>query len=135
MRDRDAHWEAGDVLRRCLIVDDNERFLAVAHSSLEREGMEVVGTATTIAEALRKTELLGPEIVLVDIALGPESGFELARRLVDGFPELRARIVLISTRDEDDLADLIAASPAAGFLSKIRLSAAAVRELVDGNSP
>jgi Response regulator containing a CheY-like receiver domain and an HTH DNA-binding domain len=122
--------DAEQVLRRCLIVDDNERFLAVAQSSLEREGMEVVGTATTIAEALQKTELLRPDVVLVDIALGGESGFELARQLVDGFPDLRARVVLISTRGEDDFADLIEASPAAGFLPKICLSARAVRELL-----
>ena len=122
------------MLRRCLIVDDNEGFLAAAHSSLEREGMLVVGTATTIAEALQKTELLRPEIVLVDIALGGESGFELARQLVGGFPDLRARVVLISTRGEDDFADLIAASSAAGFLSKNRLSAKAVRELLS-NAP
>lgn len=118
------------MLRRCLIVDDNEGFLAVAHSSLEREGMEIVGTATTSADALEKTRQLSPEIVLVDIALGRESGFELVRRLVDSFPDLRARVVLISTRDEEDFADLIADSPAAGFLPKIRLSARAVRELL-----
>ena len=68
--------------------------------------------------------------MLVDIALGRESGFELVRRLVDSFPDLRARVVLISTRDEEDFADLIADSPAAGFLPKIRLSARAVRELL-----
>jgi len=118
------------VLRRCLIVDDNEGFLAVANSSLEREGMEIVGTATNIAEALEKAKQLSPEIVLVDIALGRESGFELVRQLVESFPDLRARVVLISTRGEEDFADLIADSPAAGFLPKIRLSAKAVRELL-----
>jgi DNA-binding NarL/FixJ family response regulator len=127
---RGACCDPAGVLRRCLIVDDNEGFLAAAESSLEREGMLIVGTATTIAEALQKTELLRPEIVLVDIALGGESGFKLVRQLVDGFPDLRARVVLISTRGEDDFADLIAASPAAGFLSKNRLSAKAVRELL-----
>jgi hypothetical protein len=43
-----------------------------------------------------------------------------------------ARIVLISTRREEDFADLITASPAVGFLSKLHLSARAVRELVAG---
>ncbi|MDQ2790531.1 MAG: hypothetical protein DLM60_13950 [Pseudonocardiales bacterium] len=114
---------------RCLIVDDSERFLAVAHASLEREGLDVVGTATTIAEALTQVDVLRPD-VLVDIALGKESGFELIRQIVDGNPDLRARVVLISTRREEDFADLITANPAAGFLSKIQLSATAVRELV-----
>jgi CheY-like chemotaxis protein len=128
----DVRCDADQMVRSCLIVDDNERFLAVAHASLEREGLEVVGTANTIAEALAKVDVLRPDVVLVDIALGKESGFELTRQIVASHPALRARIVLISTRREEDFADLITASPAAGFLSKIQLSARAVRELVAG---
>jgi DNA-binding NarL/FixJ family response regulator len=120
------------VVRRCLIVDDNERFLDVARSSLEREGMEVVATATTIAAALREAAEHRPDVVLVDIALGAESGFELTRQLVSEFPDLRDRVVLISTRGEEDYVDLIAASPAAGFLAKSLLSAAGIRDLVTG---
>ena len=123
-------WHAHGVVQRCLIVDDNQRFLAVARSSLERDGLEVVGTATTIADALEKVETLHPDVVLVDIALGAESGFDLTRQLVERHPNLRAHIVLISTRREEDFADLIATSPAAGFVWKARLSANAVRDLV-----
>jgi DNA-binding NarL/FixJ family response regulator len=47
------------------------------------------------------------------------SGFELTRQIVERHPDLRARIVLISTRREEDFADLITASPAVGFLSKL----------------
>jgi DNA-binding NarL/FixJ family response regulator len=113
-----------------MIVDDNERFLAVARDRLARDGMDVVGTATTQKEALRLAEELHPDVVLVDISLGAESGFEVTRRLVEDFPDLEARVVLISTRDQDDFADLIAASPAAGFLPKNLLSARAVCDLV-----
>lgn len=113
---------------RCLIVDDNERFLEVARSSLARDSIDVVATATTSAEAIRQVAELHPNVVLVDIGLGEESGFDLARRLADGFPDLG--IVLISTRSEEDYMDLIASSPAVGFLSKSRLSATAVRALV-----
>lgn len=126
---------AGDddqVLQRCLIVDDNERFLAVAQASLERQGLAVVGTAKTITEALAQVEVLRPDVILVDIALGQESGFEVTLRIVERHPDLQARIVLISTGREDDFTDLITASAAVGFLSKTRLSARAVRELVSG---
>jgi DNA-binding NarL/FixJ family response regulator len=132
MREGRFGCDAAPVALRCLIVDDNTRFLEVASTSLARDGLEVVGTATTTEDALRQTERLRPDVVLVDISLGLESGFELARRLVDGFPELQGRVVLISTRSEQDYADLIAASPAAGFLPKARLSADAVRELISG---
>jgi DNA-binding NarL/FixJ family response regulator len=115
-------------------VDDNEQFLAVAQDRLTSEGMDVVGTATNQAEALRQAEALHPDIVLVDISLGSESGFELTRRLVESFPQLHGRVVLISTRDEEDFVDLIAASPAVGFIPKNLLSARTIYNLlrVDG---
>ena len=115
---------------RVLIVDDNEQFLAIARSSLDGE-FEVVGTASSTAAALRRTAELRPEVVLVDIALGDESGFELVTRLADEFPELGLRIVMISTRIEEDYIDLIESSAAVGFLSKSKLSGPAVRALVD----
>lgn len=117
---------------RCLIVDDNTDYLVAARSALESQGIEVVGIAATSAEALRRAEALRPDVALVDIGLGDESGFELARRLVDGFAQLITRVVLISTRAEDDYADMIATSPAVGFLSKSDISARALHELLDG---
>jgi DNA-binding NarL/FixJ family response regulator len=134
MRSRAVCLHPQHVVRRCLIVDDNERFLEVAHSSLECEGLEVVGTATTAAEALRKVGELRPDVVLVDIGLGSESGFEVTRQLVADFPDLRARVVLISTRAEEDLEDMIAASPAIGFIRKDRLSVTAVLALLGASS-
>jgi CheY-like chemotaxis protein len=118
---------------RCLIVDDNLGFLEIARTVLERDGLTVVDVATTSAEALRATATLRPDVVLVDVSLGEESGFELARRLVSGHGEDVA-VILISTRAQDDLADLIAASPAAGFLPKAELSADAIRALIGGAS-
>ena len=109
---------------RCLIVDDNQRFLDVARLLLEREGVTVVGVATTSAEALRLDTELRPDVVLVDIRLGDESGFELARRL-------SATVILISTHTQSEYAEQIAASPAAGFIPKARLSASAVLRLAD----
>jgi DNA-binding NarL/FixJ family response regulator len=64
-----------------LIVDDNGLFLEAARDRLEHGGLRVVGVAANSAEALRRTEELRPEVVLVDVMLGSENGFELARRL------------------------------------------------------
>jgi CheY-like chemotaxis protein len=66
---------------RCLIVDDNGAFLDAARLLLEREGVTVVGVASSIAEALRQARALLPDVSLVDIGLGEESGFDLARLL------------------------------------------------------
>jgi CheY-like chemotaxis protein len=115
---------------RCLIVDDNPTFLEAARTLLEREGLTIAGVASTTADALREVEALWPDVVLVDVSLGEESGFELARRLAaDG--ARGAAVILVSTRSEAELADLVALSPAAGFLSKAELSADAIRGFLD----
>jgi DNA-binding NarL/FixJ family response regulator len=114
---------------RCLIVDDNSRFLRAASTLLEREGVTIAGVARTAAEAMRQVEALRPDVVLVDLSLGDESGFELARRLVAA--DAHGAVILISTRSEDELADAIGLSPAAGFLAKSDLSAEAIRDLID----
>jgi len=117
---------------RCLIVDDSAAFLKAARSLLEREGVAVVGVASTGTEALREAEQLRPDVTLLDIDLGGESGFDLARRLTeDG--QAPSALILISTHAEADFADLIAESPVAGFLSKSDLSAEAIRHLLTNN--
>jgi DNA-binding NarL/FixJ family response regulator len=118
---------------RVLIVDDNHSFLDAARVLLEREGLTVAGVASTSAEALAQVEVLRPEIVLVDISLGAESGFDLAQRLAEDDHGEEAAVVLISTNSEDDFAELIAASPAVGFLPKQELSASAIHRIVGGN--
>jgi two-component system nitrate/nitrite response regulator NarL len=114
------------VALRCLIVDDNSAFLDAARVLLEREGVEVVGVATTSADALGRVNEVAPDVVLVDIVLGNESGFDLARRLDSAGP----KVVLISTHSEADMQDLIAESTAIGFLPKSELSARAIRRIV-----
>ena len=113
-----------------LIVDDNAQFLRAARELLEQEGMTVVGVASTSAEALEHFDALRPDVTLVDVDLGPESGFDLARRLATESAGEPPSVVLISTYAEQDLRELIDASPTVGFLSKSQLSAAAIHELL-----
>jgi CheY-like chemotaxis protein len=118
---------------RCVIVDDSPDFLRTARALLEQEGLQVVGVASTGADALVRVAELRPDVTLVDVDLGGTSGFELARRLAAD-PQLEAgRLILISVHAEDDLADLIEASPAIGFVWKPTLCAAAIEALVRDN--
>ncbi|MCW2672629.1 MAG: putative transcriptional regulator [Frankiales bacterium] len=117
---------------RCLIVDDSPRFLDAARNLLELEGIAVVGVASSGAEAIDRMKELRPDVTLLDIDLGGESGFELARR-IDRQASLGAcAVILLSTHAEADYVDLIEASPALGFLSKSALSGRAIRELLRG---
>lgn len=114
---------------RCLIVDDSANFRAAASNMLERAGISVVGVACTGDEALTRCRELEPDVTLVDVDLGAESGFDLAVRLHEAVSPAPS-VILISTHSELDFADLIAASPALGFLPKFALSPTAIRELV-----
>jgi len=116
---------------RCLIVDDNSQFLAAARRWLEPQGITVVGVASTAAEAVLHAAELHPDVVLVDIDLGGESGFEVARQLQDIAGAGSFQVILISAYTEEDYAELIAASSAVGFLPKTSLSGQRIRELVD----
>ena len=113
---------------RCLIVDDSAAFLASAVRLLESEGFDVVGTAASSREAVQLATKLKPDVALVDVEIGPESGFDLARELAGCNSPVAS--ILISMYPEDDLVEAIAASPALGFLPKSKLSAGAIRELL-----
>ena len=115
---------------RCLIVDDNSLFLEGAADLLRREGLEVVGVASDSAEAIRLVTELRPDVTLVDIDLGDEDGFELTQRLND-ISASSSKVILVSTHAEEDVAHLIAASPAVGFVSKTRLSAQAILDTLE----
>ena len=116
---------------RLLLVDDNPPFLEAARRVLEGDGLRVVGVASTTAEAVLRHRQLRPDVTLVDVNLGEEDGVELARLLSHTDRDRPHRVILISTYPEEDLMDVIDAPAGVGFLSKSRLSGAAVRELVE----
>jgi two-component system nitrate/nitrite response regulator NarL len=115
---------------RLLIVDDNERFLAASRAILQRQGLEVIAVARSTAEGLLRAQLLRPDLVLVDIGLGEDSGFELVRQLASDDDTADLNVILISTQSEDDFAELIRESPAVGFVSKWELSRSAIEEVL-----
>ena len=131
MRRMPYPWQPDHMPLQCLLVDDNGTFLEAARRLLEQEGVTVVGVASSIAEALREARALLPDVILVDIGLGEESGFDLARLLTQDGRGGGAEVILISTGAEADYRELIDESPAAGFLAKSELSARAIRRILD----
>ena len=114
---------------RCLLVDDNKAFVETARRVLDSAEVKVTGTASTIAEALLRASELRPDVVLVDIMLGDENGFDLAHNLAESVARGLA-VIMISSDTEDDYADLVAESPALGFLPKAELSVDGIRRLL-----
>jgi DNA-binding NarL/FixJ family response regulator len=109
---------------RCVIVDDSEPFLVSARRLLTGQGIAVVATAADSRQAIQAIQEQEPDVVLVDVGLGAESGFDLASRLAG-----RA-VILVSSVAAEDLAELLEASPAIGYLPKAQLSGCAINALL-----
>jgi two-component system nitrate/nitrite response regulator NarL len=114
------------VALRCLIVDDSLEYANAASRRLESEGVSIVGRATSTSEAIAVAEAAHPDVALVDVQLGEESGVDVARLFADRVP--KTRVILISTHSRDDLAELLAEVPSVCFLAKAAVSAAAIAE-------
>jgi DNA-binding NarL/FixJ family response regulator len=112
-----------------LIVDDSLEFFEAARQLLAEDGVTVVGFAATSDEAVEEALALRPDVALVDIDLGAESGFDVARRLA-GLPGGGPPVVLISAESASELAELVDASGARGFVSKTDLTGDAIRILL-----
>jgi CheY-like chemotaxis protein len=119
------------VALRCLLVDDSAVFLNAASKVLESQGIDIVATAFTSAEALERVRDLEPDVALLDVDLDGESGFDLAWELAAASNGSPTRTILTSTRSEPDLAELVAVTPVLGFISKTELSAAAISDFLD----
>jgi len=113
----------------CLIVDDSPEFLEAAKQLLTDDGVTVLGFAATADQAAGETLALRPDVVLVDVDLGTESGFDVAKRLA-GLASGGPPVVLISAESISELAELVNASGALGFVSKTDLSGSAIRTLL-----
>jgi CheY-like chemotaxis protein len=97
----------------------------------------VAGVASNSAEALRQVRALRPDVILVDVGLGEESGFDLARQLAQdgqGGQDGKAAMIMISARAGGDYTELIAESPAVGFLAKSKLSSREIDRIL-GRTP
>ena len=118
---------------RVLIVDDNAAFLAASRAVLYGPELSVVGEAATAADAVQRARELQPDVVLLDIDLGEESGFDVARQLAGSPGSAAPQMIFISMHPPDDFADIVAESPALGLIPKARLSPAAITDVLRGH--
>jgi two-component system response regulator DevR len=102
---------------RILLVDDHEVVRLGVRGLIERQaGMEVVGEAGTVREAVGQVEQLAPDVVVLDIRLPGGGGLEACRQIKALRPETRI-IVLTSYPDDEKLFDAIACG-AEGYVLK-----------------
>ena len=86
---------------RLVLIEDHQALREGLELLLGREGCEVVGTAGTAAEGRELIERLDPDVALVDIRLGDDSGIELTRAVLDADPD--RRVVLYTGSSDVEL--------------------------------
>ena len=89
------------VALRLVLVEDHEALREGLELLLGREGCDVVGTAGSFAEGAELIARTEPDVAVVDIRLGEESGIELTRRLLDANPD--QRVVLYTGESDSDV--------------------------------
>ena len=114
--------------KRVLIVDDHQNFRELARRLVEAVGLDVVGEASSGAQALLEERRLRPDIVLLDIQLPDLDGLTVASSL-SLLPAAPA-VVLVSTREASDYGPRVRQCGALGFISKAELSAASLAAML-----
>ena len=111
---------------RVLLVDDHDLFRTGLRNLLEEQGLEVVGEASTGAEAIAHVRELTPDVVVMDLNMPGMGGVEATRHIAEVSP--LTRVVMLTISDEDnDVIDAILAG-ACGYL----LKDASIQDLVAG---
>jgi DNA-binding NarL/FixJ family response regulator len=102
---------------RVLIIDDDDLMRAGLRGVLSSDAsIEVVGEASDGRDAVYRTRLLQPDIVLMDVRMPDLDGISATRELLDAFPEVR--VVIVTTFEQDDYIFGALRAGASGFLLK-----------------
>ena len=121
---------------RLLIVDDHEVVRVGLRTLLSRvETFEVVGEASTAAEALEQTRTLQPDVVLLDVRLGDESGFDVCREIQKLERDVKV-LVLTSFADDNVVVEAISAGADGYLLKEVNRDAlvSAIEKVASGQS-
>lgn len=110
---------------KLMLVDDHPLFIEGLQYVLETYGIEVIGVANGGKDAVEKSRLLKPEMILMDVKMPGFSGIEALKLIKAEMPHIK--IVILTTSDEDeDLFDAVKFG-ASGYL----LKSTNAKELVD----
>src|SRR6266550_4601544 len=120
---------------RLLLADDHRMLREGLRRSMIEEGFDVVGEASDGLEAVKLSEELSPDVILMDVTMPELDGVEAARRIHASQPEVRV-VMLTMHADSDVVASAIRAG-ASGYLVKdcsTEEIAGAVRMAVSGDT-
>ncbi len=102
---------------RLLIVDDDHLMRAGLRAVPSSDpGVDVVGEAADGREAIERARRLNPDVVLMDVRMPNLDGIAATRAIVGAAP--RARILIVTTFEDDDYVFGALSAGASGFLLK-----------------
>jgi DNA-binding NarL/FixJ family response regulator len=99
------------------IVDDHFMVIEGIQSLLQNEaGVKVVGHASNTASCLSFLKQQQPDVILMDINLGHESGIELCKQVKENYPQIM--VIALSTFNQFSFIDKMTENGASGYLLK-----------------
>jgi len=101
---------------RVALVDDHEIVRRGLRELLESAGLEVVGEAGSVAEAVRRMPALRPDVVLLDMQLPDGTGIEVCREVRSVLPD--TRVLVLTSYDDDEALFASILAGASGYLLK-----------------
>ena len=102
---------------RILLADDHEIVRRGLKDLLEAEaGWQIVGEATTGREAVAKTQLLKPDVVILDLRMPELNGLDATRQILQSLPG--TEILILTVSDSEQLARTLLEAGAHGYLLK-----------------
>ena len=117
------------------LLDDHEVVRRGLRELLEAAGMEIVGEASTAAEAIGRIPICRPNVAVLDVRLPDGDGIEVCREVRSRCPEISC-LMLTSFSDDEALMGAIMAGASGYLLKQVRGHdlADAVRRIAGGAS-
>ena len=102
---------------RVLVVDDDDLMRAGLRGVLSSDdSIEVVGEGADGRDAIYRTRLLDPDVVLMDVRMPDVDGITATRDLLAAYPSVK--VVILTTFEQDDYILGALGAGASGFLLK-----------------
>ncbi|MEA2675461.1 MAG: hypothetical protein QOI92_2653 [Chloroflexota bacterium] len=119
-------------MRSIVVVDDYQPFRVAVREMLERDGFRVIGDASDRQGAIESVRKLRPDVVLLDVHLPGDDGFQICEQLQQFVPT--PAVILTSSHDVASFRRRLRTSRARGFIGKADLTTAGLIELLESGS-
>ncbi len=101
---------------RILVVDDHELIRAGLSDALTKNGFEIIGEASSVAQALAMLNQYKPEVTLVDINLGASSGIDLIEQAIAS--KSGSKFIVVTMHDDTATLETAKKAGATAFVTK-----------------